>query len=148
MVRSAAGDQAIKRHSGRKLQRVAPDRGFGGWGCPGPLALTGVGDQLTGAPGRTQSTHKARVFDKNQTSLHALHFRRCRLAFDYPPAFINHQLIALHLELVARPTSDERAYRFNSTLRRSIRGRTFQIALRAAAFAQKKLRLIQVKFSD
>src|SRR5215471_3822540 len=54
--------------NGTLHRRVAPDRGFGGWGCPGPLALTGVGDQLTGAPNLTQSTHKPRVFDKNQTS--------------------------------------------------------------------------------
>src|SRR5215472_18926728 len=72
LVPPAAGDQSIKRHSGRKLQRVAPDRGFGGWGCPGPLALTGVGDQLTGAPSLTQSTRTVGVFDKNQISLHAL----------------------------------------------------------------------------
>src|SRR5215831_15001061 len=68
--------------NGRTLhRRVAPDRGFGGWGCPGPLALTGVGDQLTGAPTLTQSTHKPRVFDKNQTS---------RLAVSHwtPPACI------------------------------------------------------------
>src|SRR6516165_5528329 len=72
MMRLAAGDQSIKRDSGRKLQRVAPDRGFGGWGCPGPLALTGVGDQLTGAPSLTQSTRTVGVFDKNQISFHAL----------------------------------------------------------------------------
>ena len=95
MVRLAAGDQSIKRHSGRKLQRVAPDRGFGGWGCPGPLALTGVGDQLTGALSRTQSTRNARVFDKNQTSLVPCMARRvghCRPAFDYAAVFINHQI--------------------------------------------------------
>ena len=65
---ACSGDQSIERHSGRKLRRVAPDRGFGGWGCPGPLALTGGWGPITGALCRTQSTRPARVFDRDQTS--------------------------------------------------------------------------------
>src|ERR1700746_2901412 len=106
MVRPAA---VTNRSSGTVWSEaacVAPDRGFGGWGCPGPLALTGVGDQLSGAPARTQSTRKARVFDKNQTFSDALsqgHCRRIRhghyrLAFDYLAAFTNYQIAALYLD--------------------------------------------------
>ena len=97
---SAAGEQSIKRHSGRKLRgRVAPDRGFGGWGCPGPLALTGVGDQLTGALSRTQSTHKPRVFDKNQTSLHASsHWTLPARIRDHAAASINHRIACLYFD--------------------------------------------------
>ena len=92
--------QSIKRHSGRKLRgRVAPDRGFGGWGCPGPLALTGVGDQLTGALSRTQSTHKPRVFDKNQTSLHASsHWTLPARIRDHAAASINHRIACLYFD--------------------------------------------------
>src|SRR5215467_8274542 len=115
MVALAARDQPSKRHSGRKLQRVAPDRGFGGWGCPGPLALTGVGDQLSGALNRTQSTRKHRVFDKNQTSLDALsHWIVPACAFDQAAAFLNHQTAHLTLgegKLARRAVTGARLHR-------------------------------------
>ena len=97
---SAADEHDPWRHSGRKLRgRVAPDRGFGGWGCPGPLALTGVGDQLTGALSRTQSTHKPRVFDKNQTSLHASsHWTLPARIRDHAAASINHRIAGLYFD--------------------------------------------------
>jgi hypothetical protein len=31
----------LKIHISLEATGVAPDRGVGGWGCPGPLALTG-----------------------------------------------------------------------------------------------------------